>query len=62
MPTLKFQKFMVGRKSQQKRLCISWICSNPDLEKIDKFGWWDLEGISEDTGAQFTLIDFKQEC
>ena len=24
-----------------------------------KFGWWDLEGISVDTGTQFTSIEFK---
>ena len=22
--------------------------------KIDELGWWDLEGISEDAGTQFT--------
>ena len=30
--------------------------------KIDKFGWWDLERISADTGTQFTIKDFKDEC
>ena len=29
--------------------------------KIDEFGWWDLEIISEDVGTQFTLTEFKQE-
>ena len=29
--------------------------------KIDQFGWWDLEGISEDAGMQFTLTEFKEE-
>ena len=28
--------------------------------KIDQFGWWDLERISEDAGTQFTLTDFKE--
>ena len=28
--------------------------------EIDKFGWWDLEIISADTGAQFTSTEFKQ--
>ena len=32
MPTLKFQNFMVWRKSEQKKFWIIWICSNPDLE------------------------------
>ena len=32
------------------------------FEKIDKFGWWDLEGISADEVTQFTLMEFKQEC
>ena len=32
------------------------------LGKIDEFGWWDLERISEDAGTQFTLTEFKQEC
>ena len=30
--------------------------------KIDKFGWWDLEIISENSGLQFTLTEFKEEC
>ena len=30
--------------------------------KIDQFGWWDLETISEDAGTQFTLTEFKYEC
>ena len=30
--------------------------------KIDQFGWWDLERISEDAGTQFTLTEFKDEC
>ena len=30
--------------------------------KIDKFGWWYLERISEDSGTQFTSMDFKEEC
>ena len=29
--------------------------------KIDEFGWWDLERISEDAGSQFTLTEFKEE-
>ena len=34
----------------------------PIFGKIDKFGWWDLERISADTGTQFTIKDFKDEC
>ena len=30
--------------------------------KIDQFGWWDLERISEDAGTQFTSTEFKDEC
>ena len=30
--------------------------------KIDQFGWWDLERISEDAGTQFTSKEFKEEC
>ena len=30
--------------------------------KIDEFGWWDLERISEDAGTQFTLTESKEEC
>ena len=30
------------------------------LGKIDEFGWWDLERISEDAGTLFTLTEFKQ--
>ena len=28
--------------------------------KPDEFGWWDLERISQDSGTQFTLTDFKE--
>ena len=27
---------------------------------IDKFGWWDLEIISADSGTQFTSTEFNQ--
>ena len=27
--------------------------------KIDEFGWWDIEGISEDAGSQFTSTVFQ---
>ena len=32
------------------------------FRKIDQFGWWDLERISEDAGTQFTSTEFKEEC
>ena len=32
------------------------------FEKIDQFGWWDLERISSDAGTQFTSTEFKEEC
>ena len=32
------------------------------LGKIDQFGWWDLERISEDAGTQFTSTEIKDEC
>ena len=32
------------------------------FEKIDQFGWWDLEIISADAGKQFTSTEFKEEC
>ena len=32
------------------------------FEKIDQFGWWDLEIISADAGTQFTSTEFKDEC
>ena len=32
------------------------------FRKIDHFGGWDLERISADTGTQFTLMEFKDEC
>ena len=28
-------------------------------EKIDEFGWWDLEIISSGAGTQFTSTEFK---
>ena len=31
------------------------------LEKIDRFGWWDLERISANAGIQFTSTEFKDE-
>ena len=30
--------------------------------KIDQFGWWYLERVSEDAGTQFTSTEFKDEC
>ena len=30
--------------------------------KMDQFGWWDLERISEYAGTQFTSTEFKYEC
>ena len=30
--------------------------------RIGEFGWWDLGIISVDSGTQFTLTDYKQEC
>ena len=35
--------------------------SNPYLEKIYGFGWWDLEIISADAGIQFISTEFKEE-
>ena len=32
------------------------------FEKIDEFGWWDLEIFSADAGTQFTLKELKDEC
>ena len=32
------------------------------FEKIDKFGWWDLERISVDAVTQFTPTEFQDEC
>ena len=29
--------------------------------KIDGFGWWNLERISEDAGTQLTSTEFKEE-
>ena len=29
-------------------------------EKIDEFGWWDLERISVDSGTQFNSTEFKE--
>ena len=31
------------------------------FRKIDKFGWWDLEIISAESGKQFTLAEFIEE-
>ena len=32
------------------------------FEKVDKFGWWDLEIISADSGTQFTSTEFQDKC
>ena len=32
------------------------------FEKIDGFGWWDLEEILADAGTQFTSTEFQDEC
>ena len=29
------------------------------FEKIDEFGWWDLERISADAGTHFTSTEFQ---
>ena len=29
--------------------------------KIDRFGWWDLERVSADTGTQSTSTEFRDE-
>ena len=29
------------------------------FEKVDKFGWWDLERIKTDDVTQFTFRDFQ---
>ena len=29
------------------------------FEKIDQFGWWDLERILADAGTQFISMEFK---
>ena len=62
MHTPTFQNFMVWRKSQQKKLWTNWICFNPDLGKLTKYGWWDLKIISVDACTQFTLTQLKEEC
>ena len=30
--------------------------------KLDEFGWWNLEIISEDAGTQFTYTEFQDKC
>ena len=30
------------------------------FRKIDQFVWWYLDGISADTGTQFTSTEFKE--
>ena len=30
--------------------------------KINQFGWWYLERISEDVGTKFNSTEFKDEC
>ena len=42
------------------------VMDKPDMfqsrfGEIDQFGWWDLERISADAGAQFTSTEFKEE-
>ena len=32
------------------------------FEKIDEFGWWDLEIISADAGTQFIYTESQGEC
>ena len=52
---------MAWKISLLQKLWTNWTCSSLDSEKIDQFGWWDLEKISADVGTQFTLTDFKEE-
>ena len=59
---LRSQNFMAWKISQQKKLWKKLDLFQSRFRKVDQFGWWDLERISVDTGTQFSLTEFKDEC
>ena len=60
MHTPKFQNFIVWRKIKTEEVMDKLGMFQSRFGKIDQFGWWDLERISEDSGTQFTLTEFKE--
>ena len=41
----------------------SWtnqICYTKKIGKVDRFGWWDIEIIQTDAGAQFASKEFQE--
>ena len=62
MPTLRSQKIYGVEKITTEEVMDKLDMFQSRFGKMDQFGWWDLERISADSGTQFTLTYFKDEC
>ena len=59
MPTKKTPKLYGMAKINTEKMMDKLDMFKSRCGKIDEFGWWDLEIISADVRAQFTLTKFK---
>ena len=55
----------IPKLNVMKKISIEEVTNKLDMfqsrfGKIEEFGWWDLEIISEDAGSQFTSTEFKE--
>ena len=62
IPTLKFEKNYGVEKITTEEVMDKLDMFQSRFGRIDEFGWWGLEIISEDAGKQFTSTGFKEEC
>ena len=58
----KIRKFYGMEKITSEEIMDTLDMFQSRFGKLDEFGWWDLEIISEDAGKQFISTDFKEEC
>ena len=54
----KIPRLYALEKNTAEEVIDKWDMFESRFGKIDGFGCWDLEGISEDSGTQFTSTDF----
>ena len=57
----------IPKKYGMEKITTEEVMENLDMfqsiyEKIDEFGWWDLERISADADTQFNSTEFKEAC
>ena len=56
----RIRKLYVREKITTEEVMVKLDRFHSRFEKIDGFGWWDLERISADKGTVFTLTEFKE--